>query len=254
MICYNYSMKKLLFLFWFFPTLLLASPVKYTWDNSVVLQPYTGNRIKFDQLDPNIKVPVVVFMHGCTGLYPNHPTDHFDWGREITKHGFLVIYPDSFARPDRSANCDSTRPGTSGQFPKAHAYRQEEIAYAVFELRNAPWADRDNIFLMGHSEGGNAVSRSNTDFFKGVIISGWTCTNKKNPKFDGVNIPQNVKIMAVAHSDDPFRRGTPTEGRCSDRVKDRNIIQIDLQGTGHGTYNDKSKSAVVDFLKNNLTK
>lgn len=247
-------MKILLFVILFLPNFLIASPIKSTWEQSLVFEPNSGRKITINDIGSDKKFPVILFMHGCTGLNPSHPTDYDAWGKEISKQGFLVIFPNSFARPDRLANCDPAVPGKSGSFPKAYQYRQEEIDYAIFELRNSPWADTKNVFVMGHSEGGNVVSRANTDFFKAVIISGWTCTHKTNPRFDGINYPTHIPVMAIAYVDDPFRKGKPTEGRCADKGNGRKVLQIDLKGSGHSTYNEKTRSAVIDFLKNNLDK
>lgn len=51
------------------------------------------------------------------------------------------------------------------------------MAYALDQLRKAPWADQRNLFLMGHSEGAVVVATANVSGFRGVIISAWICRN-----------------------------------------------------------------------------
>jgi poly(3-hydroxybutyrate) depolymerase len=124
-------------------------------------------------------LPVVVYMHGCTGISAHDS----QWGTFIKELGFIAVLPDSMARPGRKWNCNPVMK-RGGSFPQAHAMRQEEISYVLKQIKMSLWADTKNIFLMGHSEGGTAVARNRLDGFRGIIISGWACTNAKNPNLD----------------------------------------------------------------------
>lgn len=161
--------------------------------------------------------------------------------------------PDSMARPNRKSNCDPVKQGGTNVFPQAYDYRQQEIAYAKEQILKSPWWDQKNIFLMGHSEGGIATAQSNHGGFNGLLISGWTCTHKNNPSFDGIKSPKEIPTLAVAFVDDSWRKGKFNEGRCADKADGRNLIQIDLQGREHGTYDSRiARDAVAKFLAENL--
>lgn len=198
--------------------------------------------------------PVVIFLHGCAGLYPSaFESDLFQWVEYISNLGFVVVMPNSLSRPNRIPNCVPGKPGESGKFPNALQYRFQEIGYAMLRLGELSWVDKNNIFLMGHSEGGNATARQPGGGFKGLIISGWTCLHKRNPNVRGINAPKEIPVLAIAYTQDPFFHGKDTEGRCADVVKDREIIQIDLPGIAHGIYSEpRARSAVAKFLSDKM--
>lgn len=108
-----------------------------------------------------------------------------------------VVLPDQHGKTRAPAELRSAEKAGGG-FPKAHAMRQEEIRYAVEQMKNSPWADSRNLFLMGRSEGGQATARNQLGDFRGIIISGWTCTHAKNPAFDGIHAPIETPVLAMA--------------------------------------------------------
>jgi dienelactone hydrolase len=227
-----------------------------SWRAAVVFVTKPTARLKVDTVKLDKPYPTVLFLHGCAGLYPTaFESDLFQWAEYIANLGFVVVMPDSLARPNRVPNCVPGKPGESGKFPKALQYRFQEISYAMLRLKELPWVDKDNIFLMGHSEGGNATARQAGGGFRGLIISGWTCSHKKNPNVRGINAPQDIPALAIAYTQDPFFHGKDTEGRCADVVKDREIIQIDLPGIAHGTYGElRARNAVTKFLSDKLSR
>jgi dienelactone hydrolase len=195
-------------------------------------------------------LPVVIYMHGCTGISMHDS----QWGNFIKGLGFIAVLPDSMARPGRKPNCNPVMK-RGGFFPQAHAMRQEEISYALEQIKKSPWADTKNIFLMGHSEGGTAVARNRLDGFRGIIISSWTCTNAKNPDFDGIFVPLEAPILTLEWDRDPWRVGTPQEGSCANKFGERKkAVRILFSGSQHDTYQQsEAREAVARFLKENLT-
>ena len=190
--------------------------------------------------------PVLVFMHGCTGI-SNHDSM---WARFISDLGFIVVMPNSMARPDRVSNCDSQSAKITNRFPFAYEYRLQEIDFAWERLQNYPWARKNQIFLMGHSEGGVSVARTKSGRFQGLIISGWSCTNKFNPSYNGMFAPKHIPVLAIADRDDFWHRGTQWQGQCIDHAAGReSFIQVDLKGGDHATYPyPEARNAVRDFL------
>jgi hypothetical protein len=82
----------------------------------------------------------------------------------------------------------------------------------------------------------------------------WTCTNT-NWKFNGIFSPKETPILAIAYVDDPWRKGKSNEGRCANQASGRDIVQVDLEGTEHATFQNKlAQSAVAEFLKKHLIK
>ncbi len=194
-------------------------------------------------------LPVVIYMHGCTGISAHDS----QWGNFIKGLGFVAILPDSMARPGRKLNCNPVMK-RGGFFPQAHAMRQEEISYALEQIKKSQWADTRNIFLMGHSEGGAAAARNRLDGFRGIIISGWTCTNAKNPDFDGIFAPIETPILTLEWDRDLWYAGTIREGSCANKFGERKKAQrILFSGSQHDTYQQaEARDAVARFLKENL--
>lgn len=224
-----------------------ASDVAKSWDTAPVYVPGSSFAKTTKDLDSITQsYPVVVYLHGCTGI-----TQHNDraWAKTISENGYIVIMPDSMARDGRIPNCDPRAKGPIAAFPQAHDYRQEEIGYALNQANASKWADKRNLFIMGHSEGGTAVARS-TYNVKGIVISGWSCTHRTNPKFDGINSPKHIPGLAIAWTRDPWREGKPNEGYCSNKAEGRQFRQIDLPGVGHDTFG-QANADVIKFLKDN---
>jgi len=232
--------------------LAFASDVELSWKKALVYTPGAFFSKSTEGLTLDKKYPVVIYMHGCTGIYHQHDVA---WAKYIADMNFVVVMPDSMARNGRLSNCDPSRRGGTNIFPQAYEYRQEEIKFALSQLKTEAWADEGNIFLMGHSEGGIAASQTTASAFKGIIISGYTCNNPSNRQMHGIHAPKNIPILAIAYLDDPWRKGKVNEGRCIDKADGRQVTQVDLVGSYHDTFsNSNAKNAVTTFLKDNLEK
>jgi hypothetical protein len=242
----------LFFILLFFSTVSsaqLTEGVEKSWEKGVAFIP---NQL-FSKSPTNITVekifPVVIFMHGCTGIGQEERA----WANLISKSGVIVILPDSLARPGRVSNCNPTTHKSTLAFPNADKFRQEEISYALSIVYASLWADKNNIFLMGFSEGGRASALSNHNGFKGKIITGWTCTHIYSD-WHGIGGSKSMPVLAIAHLNDPWRGGVMNQARCIDQSEGfTNFTQVDLEGFGHATSsNIKARESVKDFLNKNL--
>jgi dienelactone hydrolase len=223
------------------------SNVALSWDKAQVYLPGSGSTVTPDKVKVAKPAPVVIYLHGCAGLN----TESTSWGEHLSALGYIVVQPDSFARRSES-NCD-TKLKKFGLFPKAHTMRQQEIRFALDAVRKSPWADANNIFLMGFSEGGTAAARTKLDGFRGIIITGWRCTNTKNPNFDGIFAPKETPVLTVEWSKDDWQNDA-TKGSCSDKFGDRpKATQLLLPGNGHPVFDQvTAREAVARFIKENL--
>ena len=138
--------------------------IEKSWEDALVFLPGKFFSTSTSKVNLDKKYPVVIYLHGCAGITPSHD---YGWAKEITKHGFIVVMPDSFAIPKRPSNCDPTTTAR-GFFPNANLIRIIEIAYVYQQLAKTSWADMKNIFLMGFSEGGSATARSEFKGFNGA--------------------------------------------------------------------------------------
>jgi len=223
------------------------SDVKKSWDSARVYVPGNNSETTPDKVKVVKPLPVVIYIHGCTGL----TSESYSWGEYIKELGYIAVLPDSMARRSES-NCD---PKTKkfGAFPKVHAMRLEEIRYAYDQVKKSPWADTKKVILMGHSEGGVAAARTKLEGFSGIIISGWRCTNTKNPAFDGIFAPLETPVLTLEWNRDDWQNDA-TKGSCSDKFGERKKArQVLFPGNGHNVFEQSAaREAVTRFLKENL--
>ena len=225
-----------------------ANDAQLSWDSAKVFTPQSNILIKITEIKTAQPLPVVLYLHGCTGIIDWHD---YDWGRTLSKNGYIVVMPDSMAREGRYANCDPVAK-TGGLFPQAHDYRQQEITYALEQIKKSSWADLDKIYLVGYSEGGTAVARAKQTGTKANVILAWTCTWRGDRFLGGIHSPKEVPVLAIAAIKDEWRVGKITEGRCIDNANGRKVTQIDLDGSTHATTKfPETKPAVLNFLKAN---
>lgn len=177
--------------------------------------------------------PVVVFLHGCTGITAGSQT----WCRVLRDAGFLVVMPDSFARRGRTADCDP-RSNTGQRDPSTLLKRTEEAEFAVAQVRklNPP-----KVFLMGHSEGALATQYwMGIGGYDGAIISGTACAR--------INLPSRLPTLIVRYEADPW---DPYPPLCAVWAAQRENTKLWLlPGTGHDPADHPdAQRQVVDFLR-----
>lgn len=220
--------------------IFMDAGVEKSWNKADVFIPESIFSKSTSNLQLEKKYPVVIYLHGCTGITSNHD---LRWGRFISNLGFVVILPDSFARPSRISNCDPVNTVRTGRFPFALAYREQEIAYAVSQLKKTNWADMSNIFLMGHSEGANAVAQTNIIGFRGMIMSSGFCA-------DGIKFENGVKGLIINFENDPWHKGN---GRCQQTRNNGSLSLLFLNDNAHNSFDyPRVRDEVQQFLKQTL--
>jgi len=231
--------------------------VSYSWNNAKIYYPgqnwfnrsFTNSTI--DDIKLNGKYPVVVFLHGSGGF----GDDDRHWGSFLADNGYVAVFPDSYAIPDRfrtSATRDQLQSNGGERTVrrlkvKTTTLRIAEAKYALNELRKQPWVDTGAVFVMGHSEGGGAAGRFGMRGLAGVITSGYKCVGP-NP----VRVNDDVPLLALNHETDFWftKEGNPHCSRLdefNDQVWSKEVV---LPGEGHDTdYSPTARQAVLDFLE-----
>jgi len=231
------------------PPLAHGDDAPLTWAKAVVYLPGETQPTTVDRIPADRKHPAIIYIHGCSGITGGEGGDNHRWAKLLAAQGLLVVMPDSMARGDRKPSCDPAA-HKGGLFPPVYGMRLEEIRYAAEQIRTAPWFS-GRLFLMGHSEGGMSVARTKLAGFAGVVISGWTCTNKQFASFDGVFAPAETPVLAMKYEDDPwYPSSSPAHGSCESKLAGRsNAKYVSLPGRGHGTYDSEAaRAAVVVFI------
>ena len=162
----------------------------------------------FDRIPVGRTYPVIIYMHGCTGIAAYHSRSGAYLAGEL---GVAVIQPASFARNYRPSNCNpATKSG--GMFRQAIQFRVAEANFAIREARKLHWIDRSNVFLMGHSEGGITASKFTGESVNARIVEGATCHYGWND-WSGLNAPESEPVLSLLGADDPWQRGKPWQGK-----------------------------------------
>ena len=146
----------------------------------------------------NAKVPVVLFMHGSSGLGLKAIAD---WQQWLASFGVASIAPNSFALKDRLTY---TSPIDKDTYEKLHAFRASEIEITLKALQKMTWVDTNKIVLAGTSEGAVPVARYKGKEFAGRIMFAWSCEDNYFVKAHQTNIPDDQPILNIISSTDPY--------------------------------------------------
>ncbi|MBL41919.1 MAG: hypothetical protein CMM49_04565 [Rhodospirillaceae bacterium] len=238
------------------------SDIELTWEKALIFIPgdkkkSTQNdlrveQIKITDLEFQKKMPLLLYLHGCTGLGDGA------FLRKLSSMGLVVIAPDSFARSFRPMQCNPrTKKGGKNLF--IYDFRSAELTFALEKISEIKWIDFDNLFLFGVSEGAVTASLFRGNVFNGRIIAQWTCTGA--PLVEGIGAPKNEPILAIVKENDPYYASNNTksqEGNCGrfmfDRLNSKSIILKNSFGEDpHNVLNsDESLSEIRYFIKRNL--
>jgi dienelactone hydrolase len=193
------------------------------------------------------KFPVVVYMHGCTGIGDSDR----NLMRTLAKAGYVVVAPNSMARKYRPLQCASwNKEGGFNLF--VFDFRQEEINFALQQMAGNAWADWDNLFIVGVSEGGLAAAHFRGGLFKARVITQWTCHGSTWVR--GIDGPEDTPVLAVVRKDDPWYNSASgkQKGDCSAYFGDKRPGSESIvleEGKGHDVIDDEGVAQrIVQFL------
>ena len=144
------------------------------------------------------QVPVVIFLHGSSGL---GLAAIEEWQRWLAGIGIASVAPDSFALPDRVTY---KSPIAKDLYEKIHRLRASEIGLALAAVRDAPWADRARLVLAGTSEGATAVAREGAKDFAARLVYSWSCEDNYFVERHGTAVVGDQAVLNVISSVDPF--------------------------------------------------
>jgi len=198
------------------------------------------------------QVPVVLFLHGSSGL---GLAAIGQWQRWLAASGIASLAPDSFALPDRVTYTSPIDPTT---YEQIHALRGSEIDAALGSLRLAPWARQDRLVLAGASEGAVPVARYAGAAFAGRIVYSWSCEDNYFVRAHGTAVNAAVPVLNVISLSDPFFSpanpwlGNPAaRGHCGSAFVDHPHATIVLiAGAPHTLLNlPAARHATLGFLQ-----
>ena len=197
------------------------------------------------------KAPVVVFMHGSSGLGLKAIGE---WQQWLATLGIASLAPDSFALPNRLTY---KSPVDKPVYERIHALRVSEIVLAAQAVQTLAWADPSRVVLAGTSEGATAVARYTGPEFAGRIVFSWSCEDNYFVESPKTALPQDKPVLNVMSSTDPFFSpsnswlGNPSAtGHCGAALKANKLASIVLiPGAPHTLMNlPAARHPVEGFL------
>ena len=201
------------------------------------------------------RAPVVVFLHGSSGLGLKAIED---WQRWLAGMGVASVAPDSFALPDR---LNYKSPASKEVYERIHALRASEIALAADALAATPWADSRRLVLAGASEGAVAVARHGGPGFAARMVFSWSCEDNYFVDAHRTAVVLEQPVLNVISATDPFFSpsnpwlGNPAAlGHCAKTLaQHRNAGIVLVPGAPHTLLMlPPAKQAVAGFLKDVL--
>ena len=144
------------------------------------------------------KVPVVIFMHGSSGLGLKAIGE---WQQWLASLGIASIAPNSFALKDRMTY---SSPIDKETYEKLHAFRATEIDITLKALQQMSWADKSKVVLSGTSEGSVPVARYTGKEFAGRIMFAWSCEDNYFVTAHKTAIPDDQPTQNIISSTDPY--------------------------------------------------
>lgn len=197
------------------------------------------------------KVPVIVFLHGSSGLGLKAIGE---WQQWLCGLGYASVAPDSFALPGRVTY---KSPIDKASYERIHALRGSEIGPMLAALQMHRWADSDRLILAGTSEGAVAVARYTGTMFAAKMLFAWSCETNYF-----VDAPRNAfepgkPVLNLISNTDPYFSASNSwlgnaqaAGHCAAALKDNPKAVVALiPHAPHTLLNlPAARAAVLGFL------
>ena len=210
----------------------LAAAVRQA--NTVVPAKFNGGTLfvgKFENL-PKLsggKIPVVVFLHGSSGLGLAAIGEWQNWLADL---GFASVAPDSFALAD---HVTYKSPIDKITYERIHAMRGSEIAPMLDALKAQFWVNTNHLILAGTSEGSVPVARYKGTEFAARMLYSWSCETNYFVIEPQNAFEANKPVLNVISSTDPFFSpsntwlGNPAaKGHCGAALKENKQAAVVL--------------------------
>jgi len=197
------------------------------------------------------KVPVVIFLHGSSGLGLKAIGE---WQQWLASLGIASIAPNSFALKDRMTY---SSPIDKETYEKLHAFRATEIDITLKALQQMSWADKSKLVLSGTSEGSVPVARYTGKEFAGRIMFAWSCEDNYFVTAHKTAIPDDQPTLNIISSTDPYFSPSNTWlgnsqaiGHCGSILKNNKKASVVLIPGGPHTVLtfSQAKGPVQSFL------
>ncbi|TAG76265.1 MAG: alpha/beta hydrolase [Burkholderiales bacterium] len=202
------------------------------------------------------RVPVVLFLHGSSGLGLKAIGEWQTW---LATLGIASVAPDSFALPDRVTY---KSPIDKDMYERIHALRLSEIQPTLAAIKAQPWADTMRLVLAGTSEGAVPVARYGGTDFAARILFAWSCDNNYFVSEPRNSFEPSKPVLNVISVVDPFFSkanawlgNAESSGHCGAALKDNaNASVVLVPDAPHTLLNmPATRAATRGFLAQHLS-
>lgn len=232
-----------------------------TWQHSLVRIPvsdqnYIRSYMREINFQKPVKLPTIIYLHGCAGVWKGTHT-RLDY---LAQAGFAVIAPQSFARKKYPRSCDVEN-NTGGLYRDILYIRQNDAKYAIKQAIKLPWVDKENLFLMGLSEGGitTATVELEDAVLSARIIEGWTC-HAGWQEYTGLSASITEPVLSLVGKMDPWFQLDYQKGDCGTFMSTKNgsrsivFTEYPLKYQHELMEDVDVQKIILDFLDSNLEK
>ncbi len=198
------------------------------------------------------KVPVVLFLHGCGG-YTRATDLQVQSFMGKSKEDFVLVAPRTFGRA-RPPSCTAVNSMTWFS-ERSFAFRIAEMEYALKRLAELPWVDRNNIFLMGHSQGGAVAAEYDGDIrIRGRILNSGACGARGRFGW-GNGIEDHERVIAFHAARDPWNwiRENPHCVAVAKRNGGTAVVDTELVSHDLITWPQYAQQ-LADWLRDNIVR
>ncbi|MEC7886090.1 MAG: dienelactone hydrolase family protein [Pseudomonadota bacterium] len=233
------------------------------WDNSIVSINIDGRTRKFymrdlskQNISKDVKLPTIIWLHGCSGTWDGtHRRINF-----LSKNGYSVIAPQSFARNKYAKSCDPAIFRAS-MYREVIYMRHEDARHVIKQAKKLQWVDKNNLYLMGHSEGGIVTAtykaKKKDESVKARVIEGWTCRSQGEfgwPEYHGLNSEAKTPVLSLVGYLDPWFQKPWSKGDCGKFFKNKSSISYvfkhsPLSKTHNPLDHKEAQNILLNFLK-----
>jgi len=196
-------------------------------------------------------VPVVLFLHGSSGLGLKAIGE---WQQWLAGLGYASVAPDSFSLPGRVTY---KSPIDKASYERVHALRSSEIGPMLAALKAQGWADSAQLVLAGTSEGSVPVARHAGNEFAARMLYAWSCESNYFVQEPRNAFESGKPVLNVISSTDPFFSrsnswlgNAEAKGHCGAVLKDNARAAVLLvPDAPHTLLNmPAARSATAGFL------
>ncbi|RAX56406.1 hypothetical protein CCZ01_09600 [Helicobacter monodelphidis] len=236
----------------------LKSTMDYAWvtlpAKATGRKPFSG----FLKDIPNTKgkVPVVIFMHGSSGI--NDAIKQWQqWAAQTMQ--IATITPDSMRLEDRMTY---QSPIPKEEYEKIHTLRQSELQNAIQVTKDLKWVNKKYIILAGTSEGAVSIARyqmaENAPKEVARMIFSWSCEDNYMVNESNSHIPNDIPTLNIMSSTDkffspsnPYIGNEKALGHCGVALQDnKTSLVILMPNAPHTLFNlDSARDITQSFLK-----